>query len=59
MQFLSTHLHCDLFEYFYDNTILCCVTVFSLMSSCATNLLLILVLSYVVLYYVVFAGMSL
>ena len=37
LEFLSTHLHCVLFEYFYDKTLLCCVTVCSLMSSCATN----------------------
>ena len=35
MKFLSTHLHCDLFEDFYDKTLLCCVTICSLMSSCA------------------------
>ena len=41
LEFLSTHLHCVLFEDFYDKTLLCCVTVCSLMSNCATNLLLI------------------
>ena len=41
LEFLSTHLHCVLFEDFYDKTVLCCVTVCSLMSSYATNLLLI------------------
>ena len=41
MEFLSTHLHCDLFKDFYDKTLMCCVTVCSLMSSYATNLLLI------------------
>ena len=41
LEFLSTHLHCVLFEDFYDKTIQCYVTVCSLMSNCAINLLLI------------------
>ena len=41
LEFLSTHLHYVLFEYFYDKTLSCCFTVCSLMSNCATNLLLI------------------
>ena len=41
LEVLSTHLHCVMFEDFYDKTLLCCAIMCSLMSSCASNLLLI------------------